>query len=63
MFRLEFEFAVLDGCSRVVVVVTERAKGRVEVEGGGERSGAIWEQTKSRGNCFYVLKFRTCASC
>lgn len=35
MFRLEFEFAVLDGCSRVVVVVTERAKGRVEVEGGG----------------------------
>lgn len=33
MFRLEF--AVLDGCSRVVVVVTEGAKGRVEVGGKG----------------------------
>lgn len=33
MFRLEF--AVLDGCSRVVVVVTEGAKGWVEVGVGG----------------------------
>lgn len=33
MFQLEFEFAVLDGCSRVVVV-TEGAKGRVEVKKG-----------------------------
>ena len=37
MFRLEF--AALDGCSRVVVVVTEGAKGRVEVEGRGEVGG------------------------
>lgn len=59
MFQLEF--AALDGCSRVVVVVTEEPKGRVEVEGGG--LGAILEQTKLWGNCFYLFKFRTCVSC
>ncbi len=32
---MEFEFAALDGCSRVVVVVTEGAKGT----GGGGRVG------------------------
>lgn len=61
MFRLEFEFAVLDGCSRVVVVVTEGAKGRMAVGAGG--LGAILDWTESRGNCFYLLKFRTCVSC
>lgn len=41
MFRLEFEFAVLDGCSKVVVGVTEGAKGRVEVRGeAGDNFGA-----------------------
>lgn len=40
MFQLDF--AALDGCSRVVVVVTEGPKGRVE----GGRSGAILELTK-----------------
>ena len=44
MFRLEFEFAVFDGCSRVVVVVTEGAKGRVEVGGRGQ----FWSR-QSRG--------------
>lgn len=63
MFRLEFEFAALDGCCRVVVVVTEGAKERVEVEKGGGGLGAILEQIKSRGNCFYLSKFRTCVSC
>lgn len=46
MFRLEF--AALDGCSRVVVVVTEGAKGRVEVEGRGGGRGQFWSR-QSRG--------------
>lgn len=52
MFRLEFEFAALDGCSRVGVVVTEGAKGWVEgsVGGGGVRRvwGQFWGR-QSRG--------------
>lgn len=50
---------MFDGCSRVVV--TKGPKEWLEVGGGGLR--AILEQTLLRGNHFYMLKFRTCASC
>lgn len=41
--------------------MTKGFKGQAEVRGGG--SGAILKLTELWGNCFYLLKFRTCASC
>lgn len=65
MFRLEFEFAVLDGCSRVVV--TEGAKGRVEVGGkvggnlGADKvAGQLLLLVKVQDLCVLLVLKETC---
>lgn len=67
MFRLEFEFAVLDGCSRVVVVVTEGAMGQVE-EGRGvggnfgldRVAGQLLLSVKVQDLCVLLVLKETC---
>lgn len=59
MFRLEF--AALDGCSRVVVVVTEEPKGRWRWREEGW--GQFWSRQSCGATASTCFKFRTCVSC
>ena len=64
---MEFEFAVLDGCSRVVVVVTEGAKGQVEVRGevggnfGADKvAGQLLLHVRVQDLCVLLVLKETC---